>query len=76
MPWVVQNDHYARMIITVAATRITSSCAGVPPLHSGASIARTTIGYGYNKRYEEMDKKHRSAGLYADTTKQHIDRIE
>ena len=30
----------------------------------------------YNKRYEEVDKKQRSIGLYADTTNMHIDRIE
>ena len=29
-----------------------------------------------NKRYEEVNKKHRSTRLYADTTNLHIDRIE
>ena len=30
----------------------------------------------YNKRYEEMNKKHRLIDLYADTINLHIDRIE
>ena len=30
----------------------------------------------YNKRYEEVEEKHRSTGLYADTINLHIDRIE
>lgn len=30
----------------------------------------------YNKIYEEVNKKHRSTGLYADTTNLHINRIE
>ena len=30
----------------------------------------------YNKRYEEVDKKQRSIGLYADTTNLHIAWIE
>ena len=31
-----------------------SSCAGVPPLRSGASIARTTIGYGYSVDIDKL----------------------
>jgi hypothetical protein len=34
-----------------------SSCAGVPPLRSGASIARTTIGYGYLITYEYLARQ-------------------
>jgi hypothetical protein len=41
----LQFDHYARMIITLTATHLVA-VAGVYPMRSGASIARTTIGYG------------------------------
>jgi hypothetical protein len=30
----------------------------------------------YNKMYEEVNKKHRSTALYADTINLHIDRIK
>ncbi len=30
----------------------------------------------YNRRYEEVDKKRRSTGLYEDSTESHINRME
>jgi len=41
--WLLRlNGHYGGGYLFM------SSCAGVPPLRSGASIARTTIGYRYH----------------------------